>query len=369
LVPAAKAQPTDPCCVDLVAGQFYDVGEVCVWHDVDYLYVRYETIGGIWPLNITHLAVEESSPDDIPQKNGNPIPGQFPYTEPWDSGPNFDTYRIPLVAAPILSSNGKKVLVPGHNWAEGDTLYIAAHSVVGICDCESLELILPDTVDADVHYPGDSSYFIVTISGDGILDGEHKGWCADADDEISRDGDYTGDIYTSICDDLADLPEGLIANPGNLDLVNWLLNNWEDLGYTAGDAQAAIWILLSGHLPSSLSSILASGGKGWPASQDYDETDTLALVAAAEAHDGFEPGCGDVMAVIFVPPIWDTGRFIGLPRQTVMFEVPAPCGCQTAWGADDGTDVPGPDDGDGYKNEFPGNDWALYLIYQIPVTN
>lgn len=55
------------------------MGTVCLETDAHFLYITYETTGG-WLLNEVHLFVGESL-DDMPQtNNGNPIPGQFPYT-------------------------------------------------------------------------------------------------------------------------------------------------------------------------------------------------------------------------------------------------------------------------------------------------
>src|SRR5512132_1874856 len=71
------ATQDDPLVVDLIAGQHTDVGDIKVWDDGTTLYVQYETVDP-WCMTETHLAVA-SSLSDIPQANGNPIPGQFPY--------------------------------------------------------------------------------------------------------------------------------------------------------------------------------------------------------------------------------------------------------------------------------------------------
>jgi hypothetical protein len=68
----------NPDVYQLYAGQDIDVGEIQVWNDDQNLYVKYVVDATDWCLTETHLAVAYSL-DDIPQKNGNPIPGQFPY--------------------------------------------------------------------------------------------------------------------------------------------------------------------------------------------------------------------------------------------------------------------------------------------------
>jgi len=93
---------------DLIAGQNIYAGSITVWNDADNLYVKYETVDSFC-LTETHLEVG-SSLDDIPQKNGNPIPGQFEYKTSHNCVSSF-TYTVPLPK-------------------ETCDLYIAAHAVV-----------------------------------------------------------------------------------------------------------------------------------------------------------------------------------------------------------------------------------------------
>src|SRR5512139_644942 len=67
----------DPFITDLIAGQHTVVGSIKIWNDADFIYVKYETISP-YCLMETHLAIA-SDLSGIPQANGNPIPGQFPY--------------------------------------------------------------------------------------------------------------------------------------------------------------------------------------------------------------------------------------------------------------------------------------------------
>jgi len=107
-------------CADLMAGQHINVGTVCVMNDGDSLYVEYQTTGG-WEMTETHLHVAETSyveieeewdTSGIPQKKGNPPPGQFDYSDP--HGPVTDyTYTIDL-----------------GDWEPCTDLVIAAHAVV-----------------------------------------------------------------------------------------------------------------------------------------------------------------------------------------------------------------------------------------------
>lgn len=113
LVPiAASAHSSDdPLVVDLLAGQTTPIGEVQVWNDADFLYVKFVSSGDC--LLETHVDVA-ASPTGIPQtKKGNPVPGQFEYSEP-HACVGVYTYDIQL------------------DWPVGTDLYIATHASTGI---------------------------------------------------------------------------------------------------------------------------------------------------------------------------------------------------------------------------------------------
>jgi hypothetical protein len=123
LVPAVFANPYPVFETDLTAGggnpkSAMLVGKVKVKNDGQYLYVKYDTDKG-WCLTETHLHVFVDPFNDVPHKNGNPIPGQFDYSGVHDCVTQGD-YKIPNV------------------WAPGTTVYIAAHAVVCKCDCAKI---------------------------------------------------------------------------------------------------------------------------------------------------------------------------------------------------------------------------------------
>ncbi len=110
--PLAKAHTeADPFVTDLIAAQHIDAGDVSVWNDGEHLFVTYETSGD-WSLTETHLHVATNLAD-IPQKNGNPPPGQFEHSMDHDPPVTEYTYAIDL--------NG---------WGPSTELYIAAHADV-----------------------------------------------------------------------------------------------------------------------------------------------------------------------------------------------------------------------------------------------
>ncbi len=113
ITPRATAHTeSDPFVTDLIAGQFYDVGDVLVWNDGSFLYVKYMTTGG-WYLGETHLAVATVLSDIPHTSKGNPVPGLFEFSADHAVGTTEYTYQIDL------------------DWSPGTDLYIAAHA--GVC--------------------------------------------------------------------------------------------------------------------------------------------------------------------------------------------------------------------------------------------
>lgn len=97
----STAAPAGAASFTLYAGKTTPVGTVYVWNDATNLYVEIDMDSG-WCMTESHVAAA-STLAGIPQVNGNPPPGQFPYGDtysPCEAG--GDTFTIPLVG---LSSN------------------------------------------------------------------------------------------------------------------------------------------------------------------------------------------------------------------------------------------------------------------------
>ena len=275
-----------PFITDLIAGQTVDVGDVLVWNDGDNLYIKYKIAEDTtpldnmdnWAITNTHVHIVKNV-DEIPQKNGNPIPGQFTYKNAY-----YYVDETPPLAIPL---NG---------WTPGTVLNIAAHADVEVAGgLLGLEMYLPDTVTMKVTYPvaGGSAYFPnVSVTGGTILDGTYSGWCVDTEHVIYQNTNYTANVYSSY-----ETIEGLVDHPENMDLVNWILNKGY-VGktspggygvYTYGDVQRAIWTLVDDN-PST-------AGLG-----SWDQNRVNEILADAQANgEGYEPGCGDIVAVILAP--------------------------------------------------------------------
>ena len=96
---------------DLMAEQKMHVGEVQVWNDEGSLYVKYVINKEGWCLTETHLHVA-MSPEEVPQKRGNAIPGHFDYKKEHKCVTEY-TYTVELA----------------DEWGCDDVI-IAAHAVV-----------------------------------------------------------------------------------------------------------------------------------------------------------------------------------------------------------------------------------------------
>lgn len=315
-----------PFSTDLVAGggnikSAMDIGDVLVWNDGEFLYVKYVIADNEWCLTETHLEIALVL-GDIPQtKKFNPIPGMFTYTGYHDCVGNV-TYEIPIT------------------WDPGTELLIAAHGVAQTGGMNGVLGSLPTPVSMSTEFPGlgfgAPSYFDVAIGGGTFLDGTYDGYCVDTDSGRLVLGDAIA--YSSY----GTLPTTLrIDKPENLDLVNWLINqrfvgqpSGCDGLYTYGDLQWAIWTLLEDEFEDN-------GSLGdWSACRSQEIID-----AALANGEGFVPGCGQKLGIIIDPVDW---------RQPVIIWIETPCGQdETAWAGDYF----------GSPLEFEGKNWAIYFSY------
>lgn len=182
------------------------------------------------------------------------------------------------------------------------------YSVTPTGDLVDFANALPATVTMKVDYSeaGDPAYFeVVTITGNGALNGTYEGWCVDTDKTINQNTNYTANVFSSY----EALPAGLVEFPQNFDLVNWIINQdfvyqpskdllppdsgnngyGESLGnYTYGDVQRAIWELIE-DTPST------AGLNSWSQNRVNE------IKAMAAQHEGFTPTCGDFVAVVLQP--------------------------------------------------------------------
>ncbi len=132
----------------LYAGQHWEIGRVLVKNTLDSVCVKFilddpAAIDGGWLITEAHVAIGETLAD-IPQKNGNPIPGKFPVNEAFAPGLiETEWFCLPF------------------DFAIGDNLIIAAHAAIehteaghvetyDFCMLSGSETDLADGSDADV---------------------------------------------------------------------------------------------------------------------------------------------------------------------------------------------------------------------------
>jgi len=353
---------------DLIAGQHTVVGQVIVTNDAQYLHVTYQTTGN-WYLSATHLDVE-TDPNAIPQSNGNPIPGKFQYSS--THNPPVTSYTYDNIPAPPA----------------GVTYFIAAHAEVvnGIgtphVDYDALKLAPSGTYTISIISWGGDSYFTLSITGPDLNGTGYKGFCIQPDPTfiLWDQYDYISNVVSSYCSTTL-IP---VNYPGNLDKVNFILNNYLDKncspinGYTFGDIQAAIWYLLTGpfvfdptpiingelyYNPSNLSN--PGGGLEYVEGEldgNWNKDRALQIIDSTKdlCHEYIPPVDG-IMAIIFYNPFsqiaeldFEQYGLCGFGRgQAFLICVHVPTktcyGCsETAWGK--GCD-------------FPGKNWAMYFKY------
>jgi hypothetical protein len=179
---------------------------------------------------------------------------------------------------------------------------------------------LPETVNAcAISKPGNNSYFDLSIA-DGVLAGDYAAWCVDVAKSLNEGECFNANVYSSY----EFLPDGVVDRPENFDLINWILNQ-DFVGttsgngsatYTLGDVQWAMWQLIDDTNCVSCTFLVP-----------YDVTRATEIVDLAQANgEGYEPGEGDVLAVVLQPT--DGKQVVIIPY---LVECEPELACETAF--------------------------------------
>lgn len=164
--------------VDLIAGKTYDAGDVNVSRVGNYLFVTYNAAEGCL-LSETHLAVGDDLAD-IPQANGNPIPGQFE---------NTTVHMPPVPSFPYV--------IDASQWGTPTTLYIAAHAKVVCGDYQ--ETAWGEGLD----FPGKNWATYFTYSNSATVEEGSGVW-------LATDYDWTANTFDPDLTPTLDLDDKLI---------------------------------------------------------------------------------------------------------------------------------------------------------------
>lgn len=345
LLVAPTATFADENCVDLIAadgtnGQNTDAGNVCIKIVDGNLSVEYTTIGD-WEFDQYHLWIGEDLADMPQNKFGSPKLGKFPYKEINLSGGDpvtkltfsftpeefgfsewCDLSEATVVAHAVVARDsdfdgildtfptgfGDGFDLGGNSWALGMNVplcYEYSFDASGL-DAELADIVAggpyEGVVEIQVTHNGGNSgaaYFTGQIDFDGDHVGELTGldtYCVDLANTIGG-GWYCALMVSSYNPNVGDLAG--IVNEQNLDLANYVLNNYsigDDLGLgalvTGGDIQRTIWTLVFGERPNAWQ--YASG----PSS---DANVDAMLLAAYGNGESYQPSCDGKVAVVLYP--------------------------------------------------------------------
>ncbi|NER80662.1 MAG: hypothetical protein F6K42_14045 [Leptolyngbya sp. SIO1D8] len=187
---------------------------------------------------------------------------------------------------------------------------------------------------------GDPSYFDLEITDPtGVLQGDFDGFCIDTDNDLGFNGfdldndgiynekkipvpglggkfnegertPFSATVYSSYDPFATSGLGGLIEQPENLDLINWIINHQDTAlsAYTIGEIQLAIWQLIDDAPPNDDAITgLQTFFNG------FDQANVDAIKALAQTNgEGFVPEGGQKVAVILVPD----GNAAGGPSDT-----------------------------------------------------
>lgn len=323
VLPVAAHTEGDPFVTNLIAGQYDDVGDVKVWNDDTNLYVQYVTTN--WKMTETHLHVATSL-DGIPQKNGNPPPGQFDYKMDHDPPVAEYTYIIPL------------------SWDPCTELYIAAHAVAW---SETKTMwVYSDETESFSAYGGSACADTSTRYGTAVAAWQHSLWESEVNPQFGY-GTWVWESYrviNPVCGDVVDF-EKTFAIPGYpTGGTLWIT---ADNGYEAYLNDTLVGSDgLSGDWRSSdlTESYVTTAMAAWSSVENYSltgliEGDNTFDFATANEYFNTDDGHGAAGAVDSNP-----GGLI-YEAEITYYEQE-----ETAWGA-------------GF--DFPGKNWATYFNYHV----
>ena len=215
---------------------------------------------------------------------------------------------------------------------------------------------LPETTYACVDLkPGSNSYFDLSIA-DGALTGDYAAWCVDVARTLDEGHCFDANVFSSY----EVLPDGVVDIPDNFDLINWILNQdfvgkssdgGAGIPYTLGDVQWAMWELIDDANCASCTYL-----------DPYDIGRAQEIVDLALANgEGYEPGAGDVLAVVLQPT--DVSQVVIIPYP---LECEPELECETAFARDTNGANCFLDNGFsrwGWSIEMSGPDEITYDIY------
>ena len=354
LVTADPDAGTSPYTVDLIQGQFDDVGDVTITKTASGGLTILYAIDGDRDCQVTEVHVDLAKMLSTPTRidfnvnsQGSPNFGNFD-TKDWGSADFTDPQNVVVTftKADVAAALGvSEANIPSK-------IYIAVHGVVCCDETTSSSICPPMETDTLTSFTKPADYYFHLV----FKTGEYDGWCIDPVRPLSSDPYPIGDLPIGIhflCSYNWQALPCIVDKPENLDLVNWIINNRPGYGPVYRDQiLAAIWYLLSNDV-------------AWQSTPFGQSVDYMPLVNLAIANgEGFVPGCGQKVLVIgYNQDGTDLNPCNNITRQVIALEVPVECttSCETAMGFP--FDTPAYPDAadDTYSKLFPGSQWFRYI--------
>ncbi len=357
--------------VDLWAGQHTDVGDVSVHNDADFVYVTITTIDG-WSICCLHVDAAVNL-EDIPQSNGNPVPGLFTYSPQLDECVNDITVAIDNVWEP-----GTEIIIAVHACMKGECgcvvmldemcASLPEQTVFTVCweGNDGIGLMTDSFMDVSVDYRMVPGYYLCDDMEQTCCEEDDRdcqtscvcprpmgvvmpGWCMEPYNIVRKGVYYDANVYCST----GSLPEDML-NQDNMDNINYLLNqHWvgtwvPELGMaaTVNDVQIAIWNMT--YMGVDLAPWIT-----WMEGMYNEDMVAMIFADAMQNGDGFMPGCDDVVGIL-LDPVRDESQLV-LVEMPLCYIMTCSGGEETAWA---GYGV------DSEIGQFPGN-WAMYFYYTV----
>jgi len=292
--------------------------------------------------------------------SGNPVIGNFDFSQENPDGFALP-YSVQFTAAQLQAALG--------GTAQG-TILVGAHGIA-CCPgdggtgtpiyCPDLSQYVQFSTEG-AHYNPYVFYPVKVYDANGNYLTEFPAWCVDHIRSFERNVLYNARFISTACNPLPSDIGCIIDLPQNLDLLNYLLNNFDPgntypgIGSVTTDVyQAVIWLITDG---------------------TYDvntnfHPDTLVVSAlynyVASQGEGYIPQCGDKMAIIVVDANWD---YCNNPSwegfQPLIIWKTVECvpemDCETCWAIPLLNGAPN----EAQSNLYPGHVWFRYFGYTIP---
>lgn len=260
----------------LIADRYHEIGSVVATKSGNWLSVAYYVTDVNWSISKTNVHVAGSKAG-IPSQSGNCNVNSFDYINNHDF---LDTVIIDSIDVTGLTD-----------------IYVAANAAVKeTVGCEmsidSINASVPNQVFMRLTLTVTPNYFTMLVydfQGSPIYSGQFVGNCVDLENPIQPGVNYYPYAVSTYSSDTA-LLSCIIDKPGNLDIVNYIINQpyKQTLNATGKEIQAAIWTLIDDDTP-----VNGAVGITW------NQTIVNQIIADAIVNgEGYVPQCNEYFAVL-----------------------------------------------------------------------